>query len=342
MKKNNTARIIAAISLLIILGIGGYLFFKKSFQTGPTDNPAAVKIKVAQFADVFLYMPLYIAKDKGFFQQQGLDVDIVSTGGDDKTYAAVISGDAQFGIADPTFVAIARAKGQNGQVVASIVNGVPFWGVTKNTSIPQITDPKMLNGYSVATFPAPSTAFTLQEDMFKRAGLRPNIKQAAFGTLLAQLDSNQADIALELEPNVSTAVKQGAKVIYSMPEMYGDFAITGVSVSEEMVNKHPDQIQKFVTAIEQSLRYAREHTNEVIELAAKRFPSLDKEVIAQALKRIIETKTMPESTLISPVAWDKATKLRIDAGDLKASLDEARKSLNNTFAEKAGAEVQKK
>ena len=76
-------------------------------------------------------MPLYLAEGKGFFKDQGLSVTITSTGGDDKTFAAVISGDVHFGIADPTFVAIARAKGQPGKVIASIVNGVPFWGCDK-------------------------------------------------------------------------------------------------------------------------------------------------------------------------------------------------------------------
>ena len=129
-KNNQSLKYLLLLGLIVILGIGGFILYKsRSQQTPPNGN--LTKIKVAQFADVFLYMPLYIAKDKGFFEQQGLDVEIVSTGGDDKTYAAVIGGDAQFGIADPTFVAIARTKGQGGQVVASIVNGVPFWGVAK-------------------------------------------------------------------------------------------------------------------------------------------------------------------------------------------------------------------
>src|SRR4051812_37621808 len=74
----------------------------------PTDR--RTHVRVAQFADVFLYLPLYIAEDQGFFGKNGVKVDITSTGGDDKTFAAVLSGDAQFGVADPTFVAIAAAK----------------------------------------------------------------------------------------------------------------------------------------------------------------------------------------------------------------------------------------
>ena len=38
------------------------------------------------------------------------------------------------------------------------------------------------------------------------AGLRPNIREGSFGSLIAMLKSGKADIALELEPNVSQAV----------------------------------------------------------------------------------------------------------------------------------------
>ena len=324
--------------LSCILALGLFMTNAGCDSTSTNNNNGgqqAAKIKVAQFGDVFLYMPLYIAKDKGFFQQQGLDVDIINTGGDDKTFAAVISGDAQFGIADPTFVAIARSKGQSGQVIASVVNGVPFWGITKKPSIPLISDPKMLDNYSVATFPAPSTAYTLQKQMFAKGGLKPNIREAAFGTLIAQLDSGTADIALELEPNVSTATKQGARIVYSMADMYGDFAITGVSTSDEMIQKHPDQVQKFVTALDQAHRFAHENPSGALEVAVKRFPSLDRDVVEQALKRLLDSKTLPTTTVISDDAWVKACQLRIDSGDLKATIEEARQALNNNFAQRA-------
>lgn len=324
--------------IIIILGIaafiiGGIFIYRNQNKT-TTDNGKTTQVTVAQFGDFFLYMPLYIAKDKGFFKQQGLDVNITNTGGDDKTYAAVISGDAQFGIADPTFVAIAGSKGQKGRVVASVVNGVPFWGVTKK-NILEIKNPSMLKGYSVVTFPKPSTAYVLQEKMFKDGNLEPNIIQTAPGSLLTQLESGQVDIALELEPNVSTATQKGAKILYSMPEMYGDFAITGVSVSEDYIQKNPEQVQKFVNALQMALDFARNNKDEAAEIALKRFPSLDKEVAVSAFNRMLETNILPKTTVISIDAWDKATNLRIDSGDLQSTVEDARKVLDNSFAEKS-------
>ena len=150
------------------------------------------QITVAQFGDFFLYAPLYIAVDGGFFEEQGLEVSIVNTGGDDKTWAAVLSGSAEFGVADPTFVAVSAARGQNGVVVASLVNGVPFWGITFNDIAP-FEDANELANYSVATFPSPSSAYALQKNMFTDAGLTPNIREGAFGAMSLKMKKEKGD-----------------------------------------------------------------------------------------------------------------------------------------------------
>ncbi len=99
-------------------------------------NQKSETIKVAQFGDVS-YIYLYIWQIQRIFQRRGLKVDLINTGGDDKTYAAVIGGSALFGIADPTFVAIAKEQGRDGCVIGSIVNSVPFWALTKSPNVPQ-------------------------------------------------------------------------------------------------------------------------------------------------------------------------------------------------------------
>lgn len=317
---------ILAAAILIIAAV---YFARRSFWVPQT---AQVPITIAQFGEFFLYMPLYIAQDKGFFADEGLKVSIVNTGGDEKTFAAVLSGDAQFGVSDPTFVAIANERGQRGKVVASIVSGVPFWGVTKRKDIEPIKSPKDLKGLSVATFPSPSTAYTLQARMFKEAGLRPNIRQGAFGTLLALLEARQADIALELEPNVSTAVKQGAKVVYSLSQVYGDFAITGLMTSEKVVRENPALVQRVVNALERAMKFAHTDQEGVIEFARQRFPGLDPEVSKNAIIRVIKEGTLPRHTQVSLKGWVEACRLRYEVGDLK-SLDNVKQLVDHSFAQ---------
>jgi NitT/TauT family transport system substrate-binding protein len=306
--------------------------------SSPPSKKLLEKVRVAQFSDVFWYLSLYIAQDEGFFAHQGLDVSIFSTGGDDKTFAAVLASSADFGIADPTFVAIARSRGQKGRVVASIVNGVPFFGVTFNPKVPLIINPKQLAGFSVATLPSPTTCYTMQATMFKKAHLKPDIHQGAWGTLLAQIENGRSDIALELEPNVSMAVAKGARIVYSMPEMYGDFAMTGAMVSEETAQKRPELVQRFVSAIAGAQRFAYAQPEKTLEVAIKRFPSVPRPILEKAVQSMLKNKTLPPSPILSEAAWKNACHVRVDLGDL-ASMEGILDSVDNTFALKAVVET---
>src|SRR5271155_2950645 len=122
-------------------------------------------VTIAQFGHVFLYMPLYVAIDKGFFKKHGLDVKLVSTGGDEKTFTAVATGNAQFGVSDPTFTAIAREHGQGGKVVAAVVRGVPFWVVTLNPKIGVFKNPHEFDKLRCAAFTAPSTSYAVMKNI---------------------------------------------------------------------------------------------------------------------------------------------------------------------------------
>jgi len=301
--------------LIVILAIGGAAL---AYLYKPQANGIGLqKVKVAEFGELFLYAPIYVAQEKGFFKEQGLDVEIFPTGGDEKTFAALLSGEAQFGVADPTFVAISGERGQPGKVIAPIVQGVPFWGVAKAEKNIQINQPSDLGTYKVATFPSPSTAYTLQKKMFASGGLEPNIQETAFGSLLAALAADKSDIALELEPNVSMAVKNGDKIAYRMADYYPQFALTGLSVLPDYLDKHPDVAQKMVNALGKSFTFMREHPEETAEVLHKRFPEIDQGVASSALKNLIDADVYPKQPLLGKAAWDAAIQLRKDVGDLK-------------------------
>ncbi len=314
------------IALIALVGLLGLLLLLRNSNSSSSIRT----IKVAQFGDVFIYTPLYLADAKGFFEEEGLKIELTNTGGDDKTYAAVISGSATFGVADPVFAAIAQEKGIEGRVIGGIVNGVPFWAITKK-NIPPIIDSKMLQPYSVATFSAPSTAYTVQIKMFQDAGLKPNIKQGAFGGLIPMLDAGQADIALELEPNVSTAIANGAKDVYSFAKIYPEFAFTGITTSLETIEKEPELVQHFVNAITKAEQYAHQYPDSTAYYMCKLYPEIEESIIHNAIKRMVESNALPQNAVISNDAWDAAVKIRQELGDLK-SVNNAKKVLDMSFA----------
>jgi len=328
----STQKLLRALLLSIVVGTTLPSCFALS-------SDKAEKITIAQYGHFLLYMPLYVALDKGFFKEQCLDVKIISTGGDEKTFTAISSGNAQFGVSDPTFVAIARQRGQGGKVVAGIVRRVPFSIITFNPNIKKINKPSDFSGYRIATLPAPSTCYAVMTDILQNNGNPVNAKivQGAYGTLPAMLKANQADMGMEFEPNVSKLVQQGAKILYSTSGYYGDAAFTGLMVSDQFFSQHSREIQAAVNAIAKAMKYIHQDFSGTLAVAKQEFPEIDDPTLREAIKRLIKEEASPDSPVLSQEAWDKAINLRKKIGDLQESGESTsyKSNVDMTFAKNA-------
>jgi NitT/TauT family transport system substrate-binding protein len=282
-------------------------------------SPSALTpVTIAQYGHVLLYLPLYIAKTKGYFAEQGLKVEIVSTGGDEKTFAAVASGSAQYGVADPVFTAIARQQGGGGKVIASLVNGVPFWGVTFRADLAAIRDPSDFAGLRIATYPAPSTNYAVMEDTLRRNKVsNATIVQGSLGSLLAMLKADKADIAVEIEPTVSMAVANGARVVYSVPKRMSEFAFTGLTTSDRQLAANPKQAEKVVRALARALASIHSDFEGALAVAKGEFPEVPADELRAALSRLVDDNVIPTSLILSETAWRNAIELRRSLGDIR-------------------------
>lgn len=321
----------AALSTLLCL----LLTFSLPHAAQSKDLPLT-PITIAQFGHVFLYMPLYVAVKKGFFRDEGLDVRLVSTGGDEKTFTAVITGNAQFGVSDPTFTAIARERGQGGKVVAGIVRGVPFWVVAFDQSIKSFDSPEAFKGKRIATYTAPSTSYAVMKKVLQNSGhpVEAKIVQGAFGTLLAMLKARHADMALDIEPIVSIATAEGARVVYSPAGKLGDFAFTGLTVSDDYLKKNPQTVQKAVNAVTRAMAYIQKDFEGTVKIACADFPEVKEKVVREALKRLLNQGTIPQTPLLPEAAWQNAVNLRREIGDLK-SAGSFKENVDMSFARQA-------
>ena len=91
-------------------------------------------ITVAQSLQTLLYLPLYVAIDKGFMAKHGLNVSKLTAGGSANSVATVISKSATFSVQDPMTAVLAAQRGTGVKLVSSVVDGVPVWLVVKKDS----------------------------------------------------------------------------------------------------------------------------------------------------------------------------------------------------------------
>lgn len=310
--------LIAVLAGMLIIAITAIVYLNRPT---PPPQPKLKAVTVNQAFEHLLYIGLYVAKDKGFFEEEGLDVKIDTGGGDDKAFAALISGSAQFAQGDPAFVAIANEKGWDGRVIVMAVDRVAIWGVTFDKNIQPFTDPAGFKGKTVATYPEPNTSYVVQKQLAQKAkltlGKDVEILQVPFGTELATLKNKRADIAQTIEPNVSQVELEGGTVAFSYPDAWGPLAFTGLMTSKKLIDEDPETVQKFVNAYEKSFQFIQNDFEGAVSIAQKRLPNLSVDVIRKALKRLIDSGCIPKHTKVDPESWRKLLEIRKDVGDLR-------------------------
>lgn len=293
-------------------------------------------ITIAQWGQerYLIYLPLYVAIEEGFLSKHGLRPKIIFTGNDDQTFATVISGNAQFGVGDPVFAAISQEKGYDAKVVATIVGRVAIWGIANNSKVKPIRTTADFEGLRVGTFPEPSTNYTLMRQLVVTNPTvleHTQIVQAPIGSQLALLQTNKVDVAMELEPATSLAASKGYRIVFSSPGFYGPFLFTGLTTTQDFISKNPQAVTALVDALEEAVVACHKDRSVALRVASKLFPTLPKEVIADAVNRMLDEKTFPEHVAIDDSAWQAALKIRFIVGDLH-SPQATSTAVDNSFA----------
>lgn len=284
----------------------------------PASAQAPKKVVVAQLFQSVMFLPLYVAFDQGMFEKQGLSVTKQTTGSPNAALSAVISGSAEFSLHGPEWTAIAASKGADVQVVAGIVNRAAVWIAAAPTF--KYSAPKDFAGQTVSTgmMPIASTSLfnkLLNDNKVDPAAAKVTIKQVQAGAELGPLLAGQASVGVLYQPALEQAVAKGFKVIHSFPQQYGPYFLSAISARKSV---DPDTAERFVAALELSMRFMQTHPVETVAIAKKEFPTVEPAVVEAAVKRMLDEKVYATSVAVSPEALRVAMETQIALGNLKA------------------------
>ncbi len=280
---------------------------------------ATAEVKVVTISQAFqsmLYLPLYVAIGKGFFKDQGLSVVKETAGSPTAALSSVLSGSSQFSIHGPEWTAIAASKGANVGVISNAVNGAAVWIATAPDV--KFTNIKDIKGQKVVTGLMPTTSTSLFIKLLKENGLNEKTDiemiQVPLGTEPAALLGGQAKVAVLYEPGLDQVAIKGMKVVLGFPKTYGAYAFSSITA---MKNVDPVSAQRMVNGMEMALRYMAKDPKGSIEIAKKEFPTLDPQVVENAVNRMMSENVFPKSVQITPQALKISMDTQIALGNLK-------------------------
>lgn len=238
---------------------------------GSTDG--ATELKVG-FIPVGTYSYLWHARDKGYFKENNLSVELVPMGGGGEIVPALQSGELQFGISDSLGVINSRSEG-----IAA--NYVSFnWGesakapvhalVTDESSITSAAD---LSGKSVATNLSYNTDWTTTRMWLRQKGVNVenvSFREVPFPDMLKALRNDVVDAAHVIEPFRTLAKKEGFRVIgHPFTDVKSPVYYSGVAAMEEYVSTHEGVARRFVGAVDKAIRDFNEDPQVAREVIAK-------------------------------------------------------------------------
>lgn len=289
-KKSLYKRIFGLVLTLCLVAVSVPGCGTKNTSSDNTSKKNTTKVTLNEVAHSIFYAPMYVAMEEGYFSEEGIELNLVTGFGADKTMTAVLSGEADIGFMGPETTVYTYNEGATDVVVnfAQLTQRAGNFLVAREAIDGfKWTDVK---GKTVLGGRAGGMPEMVFEYILKKNNINPTtdltIDQSInFGSTAAAFSGGQGDFSVEFEP-AATALEtqQAGYVVASLGVDSGFVPYTAFSAKESYLTKNPELIQSFVNALQKGMDYVNSHTSE--EIAASIAPQF-KETDAATLTTIV-------------------------------------------------------
>lgn len=293
--------------------------------SGKTKNNS-IKLTLNEVAHSIFYAPLYVAIQEGYFEEEGIELTLVTGFGADKTMTAVLSGEAEIGFMGPETTVYTYNEGAQNYVVnfAQLTQRAGNFLVARE-EMPDFTwsdlKGKEVLGGRKGGMPEMIFEYILrQHDIDPTADL--SIDQSIdFGSTAAAFAGGKGDFSVEFEPGAtSLELENKGFVVASLGVDSGYVPYTAFSAKADYMKKHPEAIQKFTNALQKGLDYTQTHTaEEIAAVIAPQFKETDSKTLTAIVNRYHEQDTWKENLIFEEDSYELLLDILSDAGELTNS-----------------------
>lgn len=317
IRKSVSLLLVAGMILSVLIGCG---------KGEKTDAGAEKKVSVTlnEVAHSIFYAPMYVAIEEGYFEEQGIDLTLVTGFGADKTMTAVLTKEADIGFMGSEATIYTYAGGTQDYVVnfAQLTQRAGNFLVARE-EIPDF-DFSMLKGKTVLGGRAGGMPEMVFEYILKKNGIDPKTDLAIdqsidFGSTAAAFSgSNTADFTVEFEPHATALeVKGDGYVVASLGEASGYVPYTAFSARKSYIEENPDVIQAFTNALQMGMDYVDSHTpEEIAAVIAPQFEETSAETLEMIVKRYYDQDTWKTDLIFEEDAFILLQNILEESGEL--------------------------
>ena len=286
----------------------------------PAESLAADRVRFAYPAKSLNYLPITIGRDKGMFQGEGIDLQLVLVASTIQV-TALTTGDIDFSGAQSQVMAGA-ARGLPVKVVGFLTIKPSFWLMAK----PEIKSMADLKGKIIGITAIGSSTDTLARFLVTKNGLTPDREVAFIGTgttanILTAMKAGTVDAGVLSPPFNAMATQMGYRTL----AYFGDYveqSLSGLGTADRMIRERPELVRRMLAATIKSLRFIQQRPADSIQFISKEWSvdsaaatelyksmlpafskdgGMDEKGIRDALKRETERMALKEETPLSKV-----------------------------------------
>lgn len=311
-------KIIIGILLLFVI-VGTIIFIiTKNSKPDVKDN----KVKVAEVAHSIFYAPQYIADKKGFFKEEGLEVEFILTPGADKVTSAVLSKDVDIGFCGSEASIYVYKNNKKDYIVnfASLTNKDGSFIVSRekidNFSLEDLKGKYIIGGRK-GGMPEMTLEYTLKQNGVSLDEVTIDTS-VEFANMASAFISGTGDFVTLFEPSATKLENEGkGYVVASLGEYGGNTPYTSYNALKSYIKNNKDTIKKFTNAINKGLEYVSKTDNKTLaKELLDYFPDMKEDELEKMVERYKSINAWKKTTYFSKEEFDHMEDILIEAKEL--------------------------
>lgn len=308
---NKCFKRIAAIFSVIAI-IGATFMGCSKVNDKRTESTNLKTIRLNEVVRSVFYAPMYVAINEGFFEEEGLSIDLSTGQGADKTMQQLLSGNVDIGFSGPEQVVYIYNQGREdypvvfGQLTQRDGSFLVGREEEENFDWSSLKGKEIIGGRPGGI---PEMAL---EYVLKQNGLNPEndvkmVTNVDFTATAGAFKSGIGDYVALFEPTATMLEKDGAgNIVSSIGNEAGNISYTCFYTTKSYMDENPEIIQKFTNAIYKGQQWVQQHTSEeVADSIISFFPGTDKEVIVKVIDNYKNIEAYSETPEVSEDGLNK-------------------------------------
>lgn len=281
------------------------------------------KIKLAEVTHSIFYAPQYVAISEGYFEDEGLEIELILTPGADKVMAAVLSKDVDIGFSGSEATIYVYQNGEKDYVQT-------FAGLTQKDGSFLVAREKYdnfkleeLKGKYVIGGRAGGMPEMTFEWALRQNGIDPKKDltidtSIAFAAMQGAFIGGTADFVTLFEPNATSVEKKGlGYVVAYIGELGGNVPYTAYNARKSYIENNPKIIKSFCNAIQKGLDYVKNNDPETIaQKIISFFPDTSHSDLTKMIERYKNGNAWKEKININEEEWNHLQDIMIASKEL--------------------------